>query len=193
MHFWEPFQTVSATGWIAVATVIYALATAALAWFTNSASIRSVTAILESTKLQVAAEAENIKQQMIASAEGLKEQVASARDAAQIQARASSISNNRQQWINSLRDEVTWFLSEAEELHSLNNSSGKDAYQNEQIRKTTKSIRKRIFKVRLLLNPTEEPGNTLVEMLQEMVDNGDVTIPEQEKIVDHPQKILKRE
>ena len=95
--------------WLAVVGGIYAFATLLLAWWTNVASRRSVKVAREIAGDQITASAQGIADQIAASNKAQELQLEVVRDAALIQARASSVSNNRQAWINSLRDEVAGF------------------------------------------------------------------------------------
>ena len=93
------FLGLSSNAWLAIVGGIYAFATLLLAWFTNAASRRSVDAMRDVSGKQIAASDKSVADQIAAAASALNLQLKATREAAVIQARASSVSNNRQAWI----------------------------------------------------------------------------------------------
>jgi hypothetical protein len=184
---------ITTSSWLAIATGVYAFGTLLLAFVTSQASKRALKSAADATAIQVQASAKNVERQVAASAEAVTQQVAASRDAAIIQARASSISNNRQQWINSLRDEVTGFLTDADMLFVVQNDMAISDERNEQFLRIGRALRSHIFKVRLLINPTEGESCQLVEMMTEVRNVGGLTDEARERIVSHTQAILKTE
>jgi len=114
------------------------------------------------------------------------------REVAIIQARASSVSNNRQAWINALRDEVTGFLAEAELRSVVNDEMRLSEEREKEQLKIRRSLTAHIYKVKLLINPTEGESTTLVELLEDADLNG-LDGERRERIVAHTQGILKTE
>ncbi len=114
------------------------------------------------------------------------------REAAIIQARASSVSNNRQGWINALRDEVTGFLTDAGMVPVVRDEmTMTDERSREQFR-IERALTAHVFKVRLLLNPTEGESTELIEKMEEAQREG-LTKQRREDIVLQTQSILKTE
>ena len=142
--------------------------------------------------MQVRASAEGIERQIAASADNVKQQASASREAAVIQARATSISNNRQQWINSLRNEVTGFLTDADMLPVIRDEMPLSEERDRQFMCIARALRAHIFKVRLLINPTEGESCELVEMLNDAMQSG-LRDELREQIVSHTQRILKTE
>lgn len=165
------FLGISTSAWLAIAAFVYAAATAAIAWVANWTSNKAIAAASKATSQQIAA----------------------AREAAVIQARASSVSNNRQQWINSLRDEVTGFLTDAELGALVRDKMPMNEERAREQRRIIRALTAHIFKVRLLLNPTEGESKELVEMLIAVSLSGGLSDEDRERIVSHTQGILKTE
>ena len=158
------FLGIPNSAWVAIAAFVYAAATFTIAWVTYWTS----------------------RQAIMASRDATSQQIGAAKDAASIQARASSISNNRQQWINSLRDEVTGFLTDAKLVSTLRDPREGMPY--------ARALSAHVFKVRLLINPREQESITLVEMLTKIMNSGGgITDTDQENVVSHTQRILKTE
>lgn len=98
------------------------------------------------------------------------------------------ITNNRQEWINSLRNEITLFLgvvastSPSEQPEDMNPDD-------------LKSLWNHSYKIELLINPKEEDHKELVELIREEISNlttsKEVTLISD--IISQSQKILKRE
>lgn len=141
---------------------------------------------------QIAASDKSVADQIAAAVSALNLQLQATREAAIIQARASSVSNNRQAWINALRDEVTGFLTDADmgsvvrDEMLLFDDRAKERFRS------ARALTTHIFKVRLLINPTEGESTKLVEMLQEAQREG-LTAERRDDIVSHTQQILKTE
>ena len=188
----DTFLGLSSNAWLAIVGGIYAFATLLLAWFTNAASRRSVDAMRDVSSKQIAASDKSVADQIAAAASALNLQLEATREAAVIQARASSVSNNRQAWINALRDEVTGFLTDADMGSVVRDEMPlSDDRAKEQFR-SARALTAHIFKVRLLINPTEGESTKLVEMLEEAQREG-LTTERREDIVSHTQQILKTE
>jgi len=196
------FLGIGPNAWLAIVGAAYAAATYQLARVTNAASIRAADSAKEIadnqnavTMAAVAKQIENavegVSLQIRASSDQQDRQAISTREAAVIQARAGSVSNNRQAWINSLRDEVTDFLAEAQidpRMSPLNEPRYADTHPS-----TLRKLRAHIFKIRLLLNPNEGESTTLVSMLERALADGGLTSHNREAIVQHTQSILKTE
>lgn len=188
----DTFLGMGPNAWLAIVGGIYAFATLLLAWFTNVASRRSVEAARDVSSNQIAASSRSVAEQIAAAASALDLQLEATREAAVIQARASSVSNNRQAWINALRDEVTGFLTDADMGSIVRDEIPiSDDRAREQFR-SARALTAHIFKVRLLINPTEGESTRLVEMLEEAQREG-LTAERREDIVSHTQQILKTE
>jgi hypothetical protein len=112
---------------------------------------------------------------------------------AKLQARATAVSNNRQQWINSVREEVAGLLADVRALHSL--PVVRVLSEQEQSDKTALSLRLRLRlnRLRLLLNPNEADHNELVRLISEAMKSGASKESDQDEIFAHCQRILKRE
>lgn len=188
----DTFFGLGSNAWLAIVGGVYAFATLLLAWWTNLASRRSVKTAREVASDQIAAASQGIAAQIKASDDAQQKQLAAMREAALIQARASSVSNNRQGWINALRDEVTGFLTDADMTTIVRDQMPiSDDRASEQFR-IMRALTAHIFKVRLLLNPTEGENTRLIEMLEETLREG-LTEERREEIVAHTQSILKTE
>lgn len=197
------FLGLTANAWLAIVGGVYALATLLLVWATNRSSRRSVEAAREiateqvnaakkSVESQIAASAKGVADQITASAQTQGQQIAAMREAALIQARAASVSNNRQGWINALRDEVTGFLTDAGIISIVRDNMPINDERAREQRRINRALSAHIYKVRLLINPTEGESTELLEMLQEAYREG-LTDVRQNIIVEHTQKILKTE
>lgn len=166
----------------AVGTLLYAGATLFLAWVTRTVALRAAEGSEASTAKQIKANAETVQAQIEAT-----------KEAAVIQARAASVSNNRQAWINDLRAEVTGFLTEMEAKYIVDEElRASDRREEEQLR-IARALRAHVFKVRLLINPNEGESTTLVEMMDDIVGKGVLDDEDRETLVTHTQKILKTE
>lgn len=98
------------------------------------------------------------------------------------------IANNRQEWINSLRDEITGFLAVvASTSPSQHSTEISDVGQNK--------LWLHNYKIQLLLNPNEEDHVELVKKISEEIDN--LIYQKEETLISDiiaiSQKILKRE
>ena len=78
------------------------------------------------------------------------------------QANVSVLSNNRQAWINTLRDQIAEFISIGAQFHSGDWSArGREAFDDK--------FERLVFiesKIKLLLNPNEEDHTRLVSLLE---------------------------
>ena len=84
------------------------------------------------------------------------------------QINASILSGNRQEWINTLRDEISSFVSIASLLGGLR-STGFKSVSLDQINNYAKEISERKSKIELLLNPSESLHNELLKEIEKMV------------------------
>jgi len=188
---------------MAIATGVYALATGGLALVTHFSAKRALQSGDASTTKQIKAASEHIGRQLEAAeqtaarqieaaADNISKQIEATRDAAKIQAQASAVSNNRQAWINDLRNEVTAFLAEAE-LRSIVDDEMRvsEKREDEQLR-IARMFRHHIYKVKLLINPTEGESVELVRMMTAIFEDG-LTAESRDEIVAHTQGILKTE
>lgn len=188
----ETFLGLTSNAWLAFVGGVYALATLLLAWWTNTASRRTVQAARDVAREQINASSQGIANQITASTTAQERQLDATREAALIQARATSVSNNRQAWINALRDEVTGFLTEADMAAIVRDEMRiSDDRTREQFR-SAQALTAHIFKVRLLINPTEGESTTLLDMLIQAERDG-LTPVSRDSIVSHTQAILKKE
>lgn len=189
----DNFLGISANFWLAIVGGIYAFATLLLAWWTNAASRRSDRTAHIIAGDQIVATRAAITAQIEAAEVAQNKQLSVMREAAIIQARASSVSNNRQAWINSLRDEVSGFLTDRDMLDIVvNRTPDFDPNREDKILPLEKALIAHVYKVRLLINPTEGESVDLINMLEEVRYKG-LNGGMREKIVHHTQSILKTE
>ena len=98
------------------------------------------------------------------------------------------ITNNRQEWITSLRNEITSFLAE---VASTSPSQSFEDISSEDV----KSLWTHSYKIELLINPKESDHKQLVDLIREEINNlnalNDSTLISE--IISLSQKILKRE
>lgn len=187
------FVGISTSGWVAIVAVAYAFVTAGLAWVTDRASNRALKAAISGNYEQIQAATISLERQMKAAADGISLQVAAARDAAVIQSRALFISNNRQNLINSVRDEVADFIAE---IHIRSNILANEKLlsgdrEREQLR-ISRALWAHVFKMRLLLDPADGDSIELINLMICAVNEG-LSNDEQEELFLHTQKILKVE
>jgi P pilus assembly chaperone PapD len=114
------------------------------------------------------------------------------------QIRASVVSNNRQQWIDNLRDTIADFLAKQLMVRSLS----RQAHADESSIPRIEDVLRLVNKIELLVNPMEQDHAELVQLVCEL---GDAMNQEKEKnksfdvdphvkrIVALSQAILKRE
>lgn len=98
------------------------------------------------------------------------------------------ITNNRQEWINTLRNEITLFLG----VVASTSPTQKTTEMNPD---DLKSLWNHSYKIELLINPKEEDHKELVRLIREEISNL-VTSNEStliSNIISQSQKILKRE
>ncbi|MBV1686372.1 hypothetical protein KRR38_01460 [Novosphingobium sp. G106] len=188
----DRFLGLGSNAWLAIVGGVYAGATLLLALWTNTASRRAVQAAREVAHDQIVASGESVSAQIAAAAQALDRQLEAVRDAAVIQARATSVSNNRQAWINSLRDEVTGFLTDAHMIDVVRDEMPISTERGAEQFRAARALTAHVFKVKLLINPTEGESTALVEMLQAAQTEG-LSEARREKIVAHTQAILKKE
>ncbi|ESU28726.1 hypothetical protein FLJC2902T_13190 [Flavobacterium limnosediminis JC2902] len=103
----------------------------------------------------------------------------------------TGVTQFRQQWINSLRDTISVFISRAEYTSIQENQ--------EKIKEAFREIVEAEFKIELLLNPSEEDHNKLVEKMREIRDliyfvpDNDTLDIHIEELLAITKKVLKRE
>ena len=104
--------------------------------------------------------------------------------------RVDVLSKNRQEWINTLRDSISQYISNFQTAHIL-------AKQDYDISESIKEILFLNIKIKLLLNPNEKLSKELIENLDELsnsINNNDFqkkgVIP---NILNSTQKVLKQE
>lgn len=134
------------------------------------------------------------KSQINSARELLKEEVSNQAESALLQVRANVISSNRQDWINSLRNEVSAFVADSVIASSMLSQKVGDSVGALEL---MKAILLRIQKVRLLLNPSESEHNELVLAMQDVFtnlrnDKYDIT-SSNNKIIEISQGVLKKE
>ena len=121
------------------------------------------------------------------------------------QFKATVISSNRQQWINTLRDSIADFQTKAKiatlEANLASHDAASAAADPEGFDEAMKTMRLLIYKIALLINPKETDHAELLSLLRKLWDfcvNGDTSDDEsleglQSSITSTGQKILKRE
>ena len=116
----------------------------------------------------------------------------------QMQINATVLSGNRQQWINSLRDQISEFLSAISMFEILNGQlvGGSE----EEIKKYIERIYLLVAKIQLLLNPKENDHQNLIKLLGEIsaalqrsTPRPEVLYDRKQVIISKTQEILKRE
>ena len=113
------------------------------------------------------------------------------------QIKATVLSNNRQQWINTLRDTAAEFSSVIVSIMGMRIVKADPAEIKIFISKTER-IQYLISKTRLLINPTEDDHKQLVNLMNAVVDalhKKDISTMsgKSEKVISITQKILKDE
>ena len=121
---------------------------------------------------------------------GLRKQANVQRESAIIQARAITVSNNRQQWINTLREEFTGFLTDIDTRVILRNDG--QNWPDEYRRTLSESLRRRIYKIELLINPHEDDSVELVQITKTALEHG-LSSDDEKIFIEKIQKLLKRE
>lgn len=117
------------------------------------------------------------------------------------QIRASTVSANRQQWINALRDEVASFLTHLDMLGYLTKGN---FLPGSTVAETFKGIHLSEAKIQLMINPKVADHKKLVALLQDAIGeavrqnrtNEESAEPKKDvnkKVVEQTQHILKRE
>jgi hypothetical protein len=98
------------------------------------------------------------------------------------------ITNNRQEWINSLRDELTLFLAEI--ASTSPSQSSKDLPAEDM-----KNLWIHSYKIELLINPKEDDHKELVSLIRQEITNLHTSAETTSisKIISKSQEILKRE
>lgn len=143
-------------------------------------TVYSVKALNKKTEESISSQIETIKSQ---------------RDITEIKVKTEILSGNRQQWINTLRDEISEYLAS---LHSL---QAEILLKGEYSKENAGLVFRKTFlhraKIHLLINPKEEDHEKLTSLVDDVVVHltGDQSkLAEYEKaIIDLSQQILKRE
>lgn len=94
-------------------------------------------------------------------------QSATSRGAADLQARASVLSKSRQDWINTLRNEIAGFMSC---MGHMLPSAVSGASQGGNTLQLTREVRLSYAKVQLLINPNEPDHQALVDKMTLMIE-----------------------
>ena len=103
----------------------------------------------------------------------------------------TGVTQFRQQWINSLRDTLSTFISLAEYTNVIENKI--------KIKEAFREITAAEFKIELLLNPLEEDHNKLIEKMRKIRDliyffpDNDTLDTHIDELLEISKKILKRE
>jgi hypothetical protein len=95
-----------------------------------------------------------------------KKQIVASQAMADLQARASVLSKSRQEWINTLRNEIAGFISltsHALPTIMVNTQNGGDTLS------LTQEIRLHVEKVKLLINPNEDDHIAIVKHMEATV------------------------
>jgi hypothetical protein len=125
-------------------------------------------------------------------------QIETSADVANRQIRASVVSNNRQQWINTLRDTIADFIAKQVMVRTRNEKS----FANDDSFPRMEEMLRLAYKIQLLINPTEKDHAELVELIFDMANTVSRTSPRPkefdlnrivQRVVDLSQAILKRE
>lgn len=111
------------------------------------------------------------------------------------QINASTLSGNRQEWINTLRGEVSGFVSIITLLGALR-SGGYKSVTSDQANQYGREAMERKAKIELMLNPTEELHNELLGAIETAVTytihaESEPTAADQRRCVDKILKISK--
>jgi hypothetical protein len=129
------------------------------------------------------------------SKESLKQQLDNGLKINQLQFKSSLASNNRQTWINSLRDNISEFISRVISLHLLIAKEGKDNLAHKS--KEYDELHTLRWKIVLMLNSNNEIEH---KELEEMIDNAfkfesnnEDFFVNLDKIKEQTQKIIKNE
>lgn len=96
-----------------------------------------------------------------------KRQTAASKGAADLQARANVLSKNRQEWINSLRNEIAGFMTCVGHIGPsavVGTANGGNTLE------LTKEVRLSYAKVQLLINPSEPDHQALVDKMALMIE-----------------------
>ena len=83
------------------------------------------------------------------------------------QIRASVVSNNRQQWINQLRDTIADLLAKQQMARTLNSNFHSDERSLPRIEDVTRLG----YKIQLLINPNESDHATLADSIAKIINS----------------------
>jgi vacuolar-type H+-ATPase subunit I/STV1 len=78
------------------------------------------------------------------------------------------LSKNRQAWINTLRDKLSKFIGEASYIMLIQAQEKEEKIEPRHIRESVKKLAELEAKIKLLINPTEENHQILVDLLQQI-------------------------
>lgn len=148
----------------------------------------------EQIRAQLAISESSIKSQLAVSNQSIKAQLATSSQ----QLSADVLSNNRQQWINSLRDQISEFVSLVVVIATTGDT--KLLEPSDQVEKGQRAVLLRT-RIELMINPGEEDHNELLNLIKTATrivisrDSRDLKKLARvyEKIITVSQGILKRE
>ena len=106
--------------------------------------------------------------------------------------REAIVSNNRQKWINTLRDDISKFLASTTKLVSDKSESNNGGLKRENV----DALWLEFYKIQLLLNPNEEDHNNLISYLRDVIaaiNDTDSFTNKRSDVIETSQIILKRE
>ena len=102
------------------------------------------------------------------------------------------VSNNRQKWINTLRDDISKFLSTTTKLVSDKSESNNGGLKRENV----DALWLEFYKIQLLLNPNEEDHNNLISYLRDVIaaiNDTNAFTNKRSDVIETSQIILKHE
>jgi len=108
--------------------------------------------------------------------------------------RIEVLSKNRQDWINTLRDELSNYIGKLNEYRYLNKLDDIEELTIKDVL-IIKEVTTIVTKIELLLNPTEKTHQDLIKLIKNMNKNiqTENEILSREKFIEYSQKILKEE
>lgn len=143
---------------LTVASLMFALV---VVWQQSRSMRRQAETQLKIARQQAETQRETIKT--------TRQQLALQRRIANVQIRAEVISRNRQEWINTLRNELADFISYlAPLLETSTESESEDAISWQGFLEHRRQIDKCAFKIDLLINPKEKNSARLADIVNEI-------------------------
>jgi hypothetical protein len=97
------------------------------------------------------------------------------------QIRSTTVSANRQAWINSLRDNLATLRAYSSDVRGLRTADTNDPSLTAKIQKKGRRANVLLAKVRLSLNPTEKDHQELMQRVQQLWDISDSVSPNNAK------------